>query len=153
MNDSKEKWVLPLISSMTLISVGILATSSFSLNAKHKIRRHFGYKSAISGRTDRPLQCAHINHSRLYENHGDPSNGILLTDMEHVAMHMYFRLNPQLIGLSHENNSNAIKTAIENIQKYNRLNRLETSRIAIEKEIVAIMNKYQDYFRGLVIEA
>lgn len=73
--------------------------------AEIKVRSHG--RSELSGRTDRPLHCTHLDHTRD-EDYNGAERGVRTTIVEHLAYHLYFRETPRLIGLNKCRNDYAI---------------------------------------------
>lgn len=69
-----------------------LSTLAFSSRSRYEIKdraiERLGFLgSEISGRTDMPLQCAHISHKRG-PRYNNPSNGYYCTVDEHLIDHI-----------------------------------------------------------------
>lgn len=83
---------------------------AFSLETKFQIKERAGNRSELSGESDRPLQCSHFDHSKKNPNYDSPDEGILVTDIEHLAYHVKYLRKPDKIGLTKRENRDAIKT-------------------------------------------
>lgn len=65
--------------------------------------------SEVSGTNTYKMHAAHYNH-RKDENYDNPDNGVLLTLPEHFYHHLSYRGKAELMGLTEEQNENAIKS-------------------------------------------
>ena len=97
---------------------------SFTTPVKTDIRERANWVSELTGENDRPLVCAHFKHRRGRENaqpFNHQGNGILVTDIEHLAHHQLFKFKnfSKHIHLSTEQNYPAICALIYNCKSYN----------------------------------
>ena len=81
---------------------------AFSYEAKQKIHGRAGRVCELSGETRFPKEAAHLNHSRKNKYYDHPGNGLLVTDIMHLAHHMLFVGNAEAIGLTENGNSWAV---------------------------------------------
>lgn len=86
--------------------------SPFTGEGIAEIKKRSKGRSELSGRTDRPLECSHFDHTRN-ERYNLPENGIRLTVIEHLAYHLFFRDNASKIGLSEWGNDRAIDLCMQ----------------------------------------
>lgn len=101
----RERYRIPLIIAGAVV---IYEASQFAFGKKTRdeIKQRDGNKSAISG-LEGDLEAAHINHDKNSPNYDSPSNGRLLTPVEHLTDHV---ARAGRNGLSPSQNSWAIKT-------------------------------------------
>ncbi len=81
----------------------------FSPSTRIEIRERADNRSELSGKDDRPLQCSHFNHKKKSPFYDVQEQGFLVTDIEHLVYHLWFRKKPKKIGLSKKANESAIK--------------------------------------------
>lgn len=85
-------------------------------------------KSELSGRTDRPLHCSHLNHTKGGD-YNTKERGVRITIIEHLAYHLYFKGQSRLIGLKECQNNFAINMlqqgSVEFLAKIDKLEELE----------------------------
>ena len=82
---AQEYW---LIISLFAASAPVIFGMAFSWSTILAIKKRDGHKSAKSGKTG-PLEAAHINHDKRIPKYDDPTNGRLLTTVEHYQDHYY----------------------------------------------------------------
>jgi hypothetical protein len=87
---------------------------AFTTNTKQQIHDRAASQSELSGcnetpTPDNPLECAHLDHDKSLPEYNWPDMGVLCTDVEHYTYHLLFRLNPEEIGLTRNQNDWAIK--------------------------------------------
>jgi len=81
----------------------------FSLNTKMEIWDRAEGKSELNPNLEGfRLETAHISHQRN-SNYNLPSNGLLVTSLEHYAHHLLHLKNPEKIGLNRHHNEFAIR--------------------------------------------
>ncbi len=96
---------------------------SFTKPIRIEIKERANERSELSGENSRPLVCAHIIHRGNKKGRFDYSeNGLLVTDIEHLAHHRLFEQNPRKIGLSKEQNNLSIFSLTRDVEKYNEGN-------------------------------
>lgn len=93
-------------------------TGAFSTATRMEIRERADNRSELSGKDDRPLQCSHFNHKKKSPYYDVQEQGILVTDIEHLVYHLWFRKKPKKIGLCKKNNEKAIRDQWTNILSY-----------------------------------
>ena len=118
-----------------LIISSYLLTASFKPSVRRVLKKRAEDCSQLSGRDDRPLEAAHLNHCRTSGFYNKPSNGLLVTDIEHLAHHLFFRQNPELIGLSIKDNNRAIKALFDRVRSYDRKNHIFLSKDSFHEEL------------------
>jgi hypothetical protein len=74
----------------------------FSERVRVEIDTRAGNISELSGRNDRPLERMHFVHGKGDKNCA--KNALKVTQVEHLAYHIYFRDNPEEIGLKQRQN-------------------------------------------------
>ena len=85
----------------------------FESRTKWEIKERAERKSELSGREDRPMQCAHLIHGKKYNK--NPEMGMYVTDIEHLAHHLMHQQRPRAIGLSRNANDGAIETLCKSV--------------------------------------
>jgi len=129
----------------------------FRAEIRNQIRSNAGHVSEISGRSDRPLQCAHIFHDKTNPDYNSPDNGILLTDEEHFCHHWVNRHSPNLIGLTKDENNQSIAGLWGNIVKFDQksgLSRADSFKQTVTEllEILREQFKYTENGAAMAIE-
>lgn len=85
-------------------------------------------RSELSGRTDRPLHCMHLDHTKN-PNYNKPDTGLRVTVIEHLAFHIYYRDDEAKIGLNQRQNEWAIdmlnREAVEFMYKIGKIDELD----------------------------
>lgn len=103
----------------------MLFCGSFTKPVRLEIKERANDRSELSGENGRSLVCAHIIHRGGRRGRFNyPENGLLVTDIEHLAHHKLFAQNSRRIGLSKEQNDLSIFSLINDIEKYNRENNI-----------------------------
>jgi len=92
---------------------------AFLNRVKNHIKARARNKSELSLSNEEPLEVAHLDHTRN-EEYQDPSNGILVTQTEHLAHHLIHRGNAQAIGLTEEGNEWAIGQLFDRVFHFHR---------------------------------
>lgn len=115
---------------------------SFDLKSRYEIRDRAGNKSELSGVSDRPMQCCHLNHSRELGEYSTPEMGVLTTDIEHCAYHLIFRPNPWDIGMTRKDNEVAIHSLYCQIDKFNKKQGIVMSG----QELFNLIEQAKDYW-------
>lgn len=96
----------------------MLFCGAFSKPVRLEIKERANERSELSGENGRPLVCAHIMHRGHKKGRYNYSeNGLLVTDIEHLAHHKLFEQNPRRIGLNKEQNKEIISILIRNINE------------------------------------
>ncbi len=122
---------------------------SFSSEIKRKIKKKAKNLSELSGENSRPLSCAHLRHQggRPPNKHRErPSNGRLVTDIEHLVHHEIFEGMERLIGLSSNQNKKSIEELRNNVEDYNYENNIredifETKYQEAQKKWIELYDK------------
>lgn len=101
----------------------MLFCGSFTKPVRLEIKERANKRSELSGENGRPLVCAHIMHRGGRKGRFNyPENGLLVTDIEHLAHHKLFSQNSKRIGLSKEQNDLSVYSLVCDITKYNKEN-------------------------------
>lgn len=138
------KNTVPLIFNTIAIAVfTAMATGAFTARVSRKVKERAGNRSEWSGRNDRPLESSHVNHRRN-KFYNTPENGECITDLEHLALHIYFRGHEAEIGLSPKQNESAIGALLERVLEFNRRNGLTTQRRQIMCQVEQIIAEFLD---------
>lgn len=98
-----------LVTGAALTAAYILGTTAFSPGIRWELRRRSGDMSELSWNARRPLECSHFDHDKRRRYYNSPTNGLLVTDIEHLAYHLYFREEPEHIGLDRKQNDWSIR--------------------------------------------
>lgn len=120
----------------------MLATGlAFSHRIRALIKERAGYKSELSGRRDRPLEVAHLDHQHN-ANYNSEENGILLTDIEHAGHHIRHRGNAEAIGLAEHQNEWAIGAILTRVFNFSRSNGIpdEQTQAEIQQAVETLSN-------------
>ncbi len=100
----------------------------FTKPVRIEIRERAQNRSELSGENNRPLVCAHLRHRGGMKNRRKRTdfshNGLLVTDIEHLAHHKLFKNIPDKIGLSTEHNDVSIISLTRNVAKFNKENKI-----------------------------
>jgi len=100
----------------------------FSGHTLEVIKERSHGRSELSQRTDRPLEASHFDHKRSPE-YNTPNNGMRVTVIEHLAYHLYYKDNPEEIGLNQQNNDWSIdainQRAVTFMYKIGKLDELD----------------------------
>ncbi len=107
---------------------------AFSPSTRIEIRERADNRSELSGKDDRPLQCSHFNHKKKSNRYDKSEMGLLVTDIEHLVYHLWFRRKPKKIGLCKKANESAIKDQWINILSFENRD---------------LENIYDDLFEGI----
>lgn len=118
------------------------ATYAFTSNKRESIRKRAVNASELSRRTDRPLECSHLNHKRG-RGYQDVENGILVTDIEHLAYHLYHIHQPEIIGLTEVQNGWAMDRIRDRVTGFNYIKGIERD---IEEEVGIALTRWEEYY-------
>lgn len=108
-----------VVDTAVVITSGValyrLLFGAFGKKTRDEVIERAGGASELTGRTDRPLHASHINHNRESEDYNNPDNGILLTDVEHLAYHINHVGHARDIGLGENQNNWAVNILTGNV--------------------------------------
>lgn len=107
------------ISAGASVVLAEMVFGNFTRPVREKIWVRARGLSELSKRSDRPRECAHLDHNKSRLTYNSPDTGLLVTDVEHLAHHLIFRDYPQDIGLTRAANSSAIKSLVYRCRQYN----------------------------------
>lgn len=118
----RERELNVILAGVSLALISQILLGAFSLETRNairdRVRKKYGrLQSEKSGRSDEPLECAHINHNPKYRKYDDPSNGRLLTISEHLEDHLN---RAGRNGLTPDENMWAIERIRERLGKLHR---------------------------------
>lgn len=73
------------------------AHGAFSPGARIRMLERAGSVCEVTGYTKAPLQAAHLNHDKRTNFYNDINNGLIVADVVHAAMHLYFKERPHIL--------------------------------------------------------
>lgn len=114
-----------------IFAVAIPVGLAYLKKIRQEIKERAGNKSELSGRSDRPLEAAHLDHTRG-DDYQDPNNGILCTDIEHAAHHIIHQGNAEAIGLGEHQNEWAVGTILTRVFNFSRAKGIPDSQTTQE---------------------
>jgi hypothetical protein len=129
----------------TALALTYLSSLSFSSETSFLIRRRAGGISELDGSSDRPLEASHLNHSKSFRGYDRVSNGVLVTDIQHLAYHLLFAHSPKEIGLTTRSNARAIESLKSRIYDFNIKNNLSTRKGDLNKELRIAMVLWEEF--------
>lgn len=92
---------------------------AFTSRARQLAKQRSGGVSELTRRNDRPLEVAHLNHSRN-SNYNDIDNAIVVTDTEHAGFHIVAKKKGVDIGLAEYQNEWAIGAILKRVFDWSR---------------------------------
>lgn len=96
---------LPFIEAVSLL--GIISSFAFTRKTREDVYSRSGGKSEISGVKYTQMEVMHTDHSRD-SNYDSPKRGLLVGILEHLIFHRVHKGRAKEIGLTEEQNDNAI---------------------------------------------
>ncbi len=125
----------------------MLFCGAFTQPVKIEIKERAKERSELSGTNSRPLVCAHLQHrgGRKKRSRYDYSeNGLLVTDIEHLAHHLLFKNNPEFIGLATEQNDLSLISLVKNVRDYNEQHQISDEDT--HKKLSKALNAWNEFY-------
>lgn len=90
----------------------MMFVSAFNNESRLEIKKRSNGRSELDSKKYDCLMCGHLNHDKKNPAYNSIENGMRLSRAQELAYHMMHTPNPEVIGMSRENNNRAIQSGI-----------------------------------------
>ena len=103
---------------------------AFHVNIRRQIYERAGKHSELDPRNIEDLECSHLSHNHGLIEYNSAEMGVLCSSIEHLAYHLIFQDQPELIGLSNKNNYFAIRCLYSRVEKQSSDRNIDSHELA-----------------------